>query len=123
MIEEKQKRIIWVNDRLGNSFEDRIEINKELYEKYPEIYNHVLNHELSHTNKFFTIKDLKEDFKLNKYSFKLFFFILKRPHLWKEFLPIQRRNKIIEFDMNMIILYGIIIGLIILNIIIFSRIF
>lgn len=118
----KKKKIVLVNYGLANSFKDRIEINKEL-KNYPALYNYVLDHELKHNDKAFSMSDIKHEFSINKNVIKLFFFVLRRPKIWYELLPVYKKQNRIIHDLNMITLYIIIIILIALNIFIFSKIF
>lgn len=94
---------------LANNFGSYIEINKELQED-EKLYNYVLKHELNHTDKIFSVKDMSNDLKINlKMAFKLLFFVVKRPKLWYEFLPVYKRKGKDRFviDINMILLYCI----------------
>lgn len=117
--DKKKPKIILVDYGLANHFGDRIEINKDL-KKYPKLYNHVLKHELSHTDKDFSMQDLKNDLKINiSISLKLLAFVIRRPKIWYEFLPIYKRKNKLIYDMNLILLYilGIILILILIIII------
>lgn len=94
-----------VNHGVANHFGNYIEINSELME-YPELYDYVLKHEINHTSKSFSLEDLKNEFKVNYgMVFKLFKFVLVRPRLWYEFLPIYRRKKVWNIDFVLIALY------------------
>lgn len=117
-----EKKIIFVDHGLANSFEDRIEINKEL-QKDPELFKYVLKHEQTHSNDPFDFNDFKQEFKFNKHTRKLLFFVLKRPKLWKEFLPIHKQNGIKVIDYNMFGMYLVLLFLIALNVFLFFKIF
>ena len=93
----KKKKIVLVNYGLANSFKDRIEINKEL-KNYPDLYNYVLDHELKHNDKAFSMSDIKHEFSLNKNILKLFIFILRRPKIWYELLPVYKKQNTIIHD-------------------------
>ena len=116
---KKKPKIVLVDYGLANNFGDRIEINKDL-KRYPKLYNYVLKHELSHTDKDFSMQDIKNDLKINiPISLKLLSFIIRRPKIWYEFLPIYKRKNKLIYDINLIFSYILIIILILILIIIF----
>ena len=107
-------KVKYVNYGLANNFGDYIEINK-CFLKNKELHEYVLEHEKGHTDKLFSIQDLKNDvfFDIRK-VIKLIKFIIFKPSTWIDFMPIQiKKNRGIYFDLNMIILYIILITLII----------
>lgn len=117
-----KKDIRLVDHGLANSFDDRIEINKE-FKKDPELYDYLLKHELSHTNEIFSLKDLRNELRFNKNILKLLFFVLKRPKLWYELLPFYKKNGVWIYDFNMMFMYLVLFILIGLNIFIFKKVF
>lgn len=99
-----EKQIIYTKWGIGNSYNDRIEINENL-KKYPELHDYVIQHELGHNNKLFTLKELKHDLTPSKYSFEIIKFMLKHPKALSQLLPIIRSNKRIALDINLMIIY------------------
>jgi hypothetical protein len=108
---KKKKQIKYINWGSANSFEDRIELNKNL-KNYPELEKIILAHEETHTDKFDLIHEF--DYSIWKIFPKLFLFIVFHPSTWVDFLPIQYKNKKLVFDINLCILYGIFAALIVL---------
>lgn len=104
---------------LANNYGDYIEINENLRE-YPELYNAILEHELSHTSeKGFTKEDFLLDIGPSKVNYyKLFVFMCKHPRSFKQFLPIYKQDKAIVYDINMIIAWSTLLGVVALAIII-----
>ena len=98
------KKIIYVDYAVANSFNDRIEINKDLL-KYPKLYNKILRHEQSHTNKIFSFTDLLIDFHNDIPSFQLLKFMVSRPKTWLQFFPIIKTKKGIFIDANLLLIY------------------
>lgn len=101
-------KIKYVSYGLANNFGNHIEIHKDLL-KFKDIYEHVLDHEKKHTNKIFSVEDLKNDLTIDFFkTLKLLKFVMVRPSTWIDFLPIQYRRKQGFFiDINMILLYSI----------------
>jgi len=101
-------RIKFVDHCVANRFHDCIEINKKLT-RYPKLFNYVLLHELNHTNKLFTLKDLKNDFKLMPRSIlkEFFKFALENPKAFiQQSLPIiYLKDRGFVFDINLTIFY------------------
>lgn len=105
-MKKKQKKIIYCNLGLANCYDDRIELNKKL-KNNPILRDYIYQHELNHNMDCF---DLSHEFKISLKIFpRMFWFILKTPSTWIDFLPIQIRNKKIIYDLNMCSLYLIII--------------
>lgn len=102
-------KIDYVNFGIANRIKDTIIINKHL-KKYPEHYKEVLDHELRHTNKNFTMHDLKMDM-FEGDLFKNLLFCFRHPSGFLQFSPILRYDGDWCIDINMIILYSIIFGL------------
>lgn len=116
---ENKIKIVLTDYGLSNNFGDFIEINRKLKKDKP-LYNYVLNHELSHTDKRFSLEDVKADFKINlRMSLKLIYFILKNPSVWYEFLPVYKRDNRLVYDINMILSYGLIAFLVLVLFLIF----
>jgi hypothetical protein len=97
-------RIEYVNYGIGNTFKDRIELNKAL-KKYPKLHDKVLQHELKHYNKEENV-DLKEHqgWQMNK-------FIITHPSTWVQYLPVWYKNKIISYDPSMITIWILLLSL------------
>lgn len=120
---EKNIPIRLVDYGLANNFGDCIEVNKYLV-KNEELYNYVINHELGHTNKFFSIYDLKHEFKFNmKMVLKLMIFSIRHPKSLIDILPVYRRKSKIIFDLNMFVSYFLLAILVIALTILVSKIF
>ena len=104
--------IVYVNHGIANRFSNRIEINENL-KKYPALFKQVLIHETSHTDKKFSFKDLFMDMGLSTGNTKdLIKFILTNPKSLSQILPVYVSNKKIIFDVNMIIIYLFLFGVI-----------
>jgi len=111
-------KIVYTKWSLANRFDDSIELNENL-RKYPELQAQLLNHELKHTDKKFTIYDLKHDLSSNQDidHRKLLFFMLKHPKSLSQFLPLYwspKRKKLI-YDLNLMFIYSMFFGTIILG--------
>lgn len=52
--------VVYVNHGLANKIEDRIEIHEDI-KRYPTLHKELISHEMSHTDKWFTLHDLKID--------------------------------------------------------------
>lgn len=100
----KKKQIKWIRWGLANSYDDRIELNERLRDK-PKLLKIILNHEEKHANTF----DLRHEFDWRVWFNMphLFGFIITNPRTWIDFLPIQKRNSCLVYDVNMIILYSL----------------
>ena len=102
--------IIEVKHGIANRFKTHIEINENL-KYYPELYKKIIKHESSHTD-----KDASwEDFKLDLLSqgeispVDLFWFMKSNPRSLTQFFPIgySKYTKKIYYDINMLIVYGV----------------
>lgn len=114
MMNQKMPKIILVDHGLANNFGSHIEINRELM-KSPDLYDYVLKHETGHTQKEFSLQDLRHDLNFNlKMVLKLFLFVIKNPKTWFEFLPIYKREGKLIYDLNMILLYSVGVAFLIL---------
>jgi hypothetical protein len=105
--------IRYVDSGLANNFGDYIELNKYL-KFYPELHDTILKHELSHTNnKGFTKEDFLLDFSPSKVNYwKLFKFMCMCPKSFLQFAPFYKQGKTIVYDINMIIAWSAILGVI-----------
>ncbi len=110
--------IKYVSHSIANRFNGRIEINKHL-KNYPELLKPILQHELQHTNQAWSVKDFKLDFisndKVNQW--KLIKFMFKHPKSFAQLSPIlYSKKKGFIIDLNLIIMYSIMIGIFITTI-------
>ena len=113
-METEEIPIRYVDWGLANNFGDYIELNKELKNDW-RLREYVLAHELGHKKGF----DLAHEFKWNKNLPRLIKFVLINPKTWIDLLPIQYKNKTFIYDINIGIMYIIIIVLILFLIKIF----
>lgn len=107
--------IIEVNHGIANNFGNHIEINKHL-RNYPHLLNPILEHEFSHTKKPVSWEDFKLDFlTTNSIPYKdLFFFMVKHPRSFTQFLPLYwTHKKGFIFDFNLMVMYIIMSGIVI----------
>lgn len=108
-------KIEYVSHGLGNNFGDVIEINRNLI-YYPELYNIVLKHELEHSDKIFSLKDLKLDLTQKANSWDMLKFMFKHPKSFSQLLPFYYSRKHgFVYDINLILIYCFLIGLILLT--------
>ena len=102
---------------LANRFSDGIELNESLKEN-KRLHDAILDHEMGHkeTNTF--KQDLSHDLSpINKLSQKeLLIFMLKHPRTLTQLFPIywSPKRKQIVYDLNMLIIYGLFIGVAVL---------
>ncbi len=90
---------------VANHFGDFIEIHKDL-KKYPKLRIQILRHELQHTDKIFSLYDLKHDLKAKVDKKALYHFMIRRPKTWIQFLPLYyQKNKGWVWDLNLILGY------------------
>ena len=97
---------------IANNFGTYIEVNKHLKE-YPRLYYAILDHELSHTNKKgFTKEDFLLDISPSNVNYlKLIVFMIRHPKSLTQFLPIYYQKKEIVYDINMLIAWGVMLGI------------
>lgn len=94
-----------VNHGIANNFGTHIEINKSLKE-YPKLYEMVLKHEQEHTDKFFTLKDLKHDLLSEIPLVELLPFVIKHPLSLTQFSPfVWSKKKQFSYDLNLLLVY------------------
>jgi hypothetical protein len=109
MTDEQSLPVIYVDSALANNFGDHIELNVHLRE-YPELHDAMLRHEYSHTRKAFSKEDILLDLSPNKVNYwKLFKFMCIYPKTFLQFAPIYRKNKVWIYDINLSIVYGVLI--------------
>ncbi len=102
-------QIIEVNHSIANRFDGYIEINKNL-KKYPKLYKPILKHELSHTDKVWSLHDLKLDFTSNTgvNYISLIKFMFRYPKSFLQLSPIlYSKQRGLIFDINLFIMYSI----------------
>ena len=104
-------RVLYCKKGLGNNFITHIEIHEKLkYNK--KLRDYIVKHELGHKKEFDILHEFKIDWKIMPL---LFLFVIKHPNTWRDFFPIQFKNKQIIYDLNLLILYSIlVIGIFIL---------
>ena len=104
---------------IADNFGDHIELNENL-KKYPELHHAILNHELSHSDKKFSKSDLMLDLSESKVStWGMIQFIVQNPRSLTQFLPIYwTKDYGLVYDLNLILIYGVIVFLITLGLII-----
>lgn len=110
-----QTKVLYSNKGVANNFGNYIEINKAL-KNNKTLRDYVVKHELGHKEEFDLIHEFKFDYKIMPF---LLMFVIQHPSTWYDILPIQKRGKNIFYDLNLLILYG----LIIISIIILIKIF
>lgn len=99
-----KKEIKYTKWGLANSYSDHIELN-EAFKKHPKLHDYVLRHEEGHKEEF----DLLHEFDWTlKDNLKMLWFCLKHPRTWVDFLPIRIIKRKIVYDLNLMIIYGII---------------
>lgn len=98
---------------LANNFGDYIEINENL-KNYPELYNSILSHELQHTDKpGLNKEDFLLDIGIHKVDYwKLLLFMCKYPKSFTQLLPVYKKGDAIIYDLNMLIVWGTIFGVV-----------
>ncbi len=104
--------IIEVDYGIANNFGTYIEVNKYL-KKYPHLFNPVIEHELSHTDKVISAHDLKLDFYQNNNinSWDMLKFMFKHPKSFTQLAPFYwTKKKGFVYDLNLIVMYLIMIG-------------
>ena len=81
------KKIVYVNRGVANSFDDRIEIHKK-WQNYPLIEQELIKHELGHDSGRTTKKDLAIDFKsFVGFKSQMFLIFLITPSMWWQLSP------------------------------------
>lgn len=103
-MKKKQPKVIYKKYGLANWFRDRIEINENLKYNKP-LRDYIIKHELGHSDKFDLIHDLKIDLGI----IPVIVFVIKNPKTWTDLSPIQFKNKQLIYDLNLSLLYIMII--------------
>ena len=98
---------------IANNFGDYIELNKNL-RNYPKLRRQILDHEFGHTKrKGFTKEDLIHDLSEVKVSnFELLKFMVHNPKSFYQLLPFYYKQGRIYYDINLIIIWMVILGII-----------
>lgn len=110
----KEPILEFVDSGIGNRFERNgetvIELNQNL-KKYPKLYHAVLNHELGHSDKKFSMHDLRLDLGESRAStLDILIFMIRNPKSFKQLLPLYYSKKWgFVYDLNLIIIYIIMI--------------
>jgi hypothetical protein len=114
---ELKHKVVYCSKGLANYYPEQniVEINKAL-KKNKLLRDYIVKHELGHKKEF----DLQHEFKINwKIIPSLFWFFITTPSCYIDLLPIQKKGKNIVYDLNLLILYALVILCIITLIIIF----
>jgi len=116
-------KIEYIKHSIGNNFGDLIELNENL-KKYPNLHDSILRHELKHTNKFFTLSDLKTDLTdTNVDSYQLLKFMLRYPKSFFQFFPVYWNKKHgFIYDLNLILIYILVSCITYICIVLFNKI-
>ena len=99
-------KLNYINSGIGCRIGDKIYLNKRL-KSYPELHAAILKHENEHSSGFVLndlildidnkhLKDVKKDY---------YFFILKNPSSWIEFLPVWKYDGRIVWNPIIILTY------------------
>lgn len=103
--------IRYVDYAIANNFGTYIELNQGL-KMYPGLHDFILKHELAHTQREgFNKDDFLLDISSTEYSLKdMIKFMINNPSALWQFLPFYKKKGIIFYDINMIIIWSLIIG-------------
>ena len=115
-------KVKYTSQGLANFYGDYIEINYKL-KKDKELRDYILRHELGHSKEFDLGHEIADSFILlrkPKILLKLISFYIKNPSSLRDMLPIQFKQKKMFIDLNLMILYGLSMGLIITLLFIFK---
>jgi len=106
-------QIEYVPYGIANKYAHKIELNENL-KQFPKLHDAILQHEFKHTDaKGFNRKDFMLDFGEDKINnVELLKFMFKYPKSFFQFLPFYKRKDIIFYDINLIILWTILLGII-----------
>jgi hypothetical protein len=101
----------YVNHGIANNFGSYIEMHEGL-KAYPKLHAYVLKHELEHTDKpGFTKHDFMHDIAQAEYNIKdIISFMVHNPSSLKQLLPFYKQGDTIIYDLNLIIIYSLILG-------------
>lgn len=105
---------------LANRYNHTIELNENL-KQYPKLHDAILTHEFSHTDeKGFSKKDFLIDIGENKINnLDVIKFMFKYPKSFMQFLPVYKKKDIIFYDINLIIIWTLMISIIGLSLFLF----
>ncbi len=112
---EEEVPIRYVNWGVANRFDDGIELNVNL-QKYPKLHDTILRHELGHKKDMSQGQHMRHDLLPTKVSNKeMFVFMFKHPKSLIQFFPFywSSTRKQIIYDLNMIIIQGIMLAIIV----------
>lgn len=109
-MKKKQIKILYKRYGLANFFGNYIEINEKLKDK-KKIRDYIIHHELGHKKEFDLLHEFKIDWKVLP---SILWFVLTTPSSWIDFSPIQYRDKKIIYDVNLSILYALVIILLVI---------
>jgi len=101
-MEETNKQIRYCQWGLANFYDNYIEINEGLKEN-KKVRDWIVNHEKGHKNSF----DIGHELNILGMPISLIWFFITHPRTWIDLSPIQHKNKIFLYDLNLIILYVI----------------
>ena len=100
-------KIEYVEHSIANNYGSFIEINRHL-KNYPSLLKPILKHELEHSEKAWSLHDLKLDFfsnnKINHWE--LLKFMLKHPKSFFQLLPVTySKEKGFAYDINLLVMF------------------
>lgn len=114
-------KVTYVNTGLANYYGDHVEINRAL-KSNKILRDFIIKHEMGHKRGFDLSHEINDGVRLMlrpKLGLMLLKFYITHPSTWIDALPIQYKNREIVYDLNLSILYLMIILLIIAIFIIF----
>ena len=115
-MKKKQIKIIYKKFGLANYFpkDNVIEINEKLKYNKP-LRDYIVKHELGHKEEFDLIYEFSDGISLLRkpnLALSLLGLCFTTPRIWIDLLPVQIKNKQIVYDLNLSLLYLIILALI-----------
>ena len=103
----------FVSKGIANRFDDRIEVHEKLtLPRYKPLLIEIIKHELNHSDRWWSIYDLRHDIGAFKNRGMYWRFVLTTPSSWIQFLPIYPSKGKWYFDITLIIFYIVFGGLI-----------
>lgn len=89
---KKNFRIAFVDHGIANRFSGKyIEVNRKLLRpEYEPLFFELLNHEMQHTDRGYTLKDIKLDTEGFKNKWLYYKFIITTPSSWNQFFPFYK---------------------------------
>jgi len=105
-------KIIYTSWGLANRFPTHIELNENL-KKYPKLQREILRHERRHTDKMFSLEDLKMDLSSsNIKTSSIILFMLRHPKSLTQILPFYwTYKKGFVYDLSLILAYIVLMGI------------